>query len=121
MGMLNVIGGNLKLCCVSPLTAYFRDGYCRTGADDLGVHCICAIMTEQFLQFSLSQGNDLITPRREYQFHGLKVGDKWCLCALRWKEAFEAGCAPKVVLEATAESALEFVDLDDLKAHAFLS
>ncbi len=121
MGILNVVGGNLKLCCASPLTGYFRDGYCRTGSGDRGVHCICAVVTDEFLQFSLSQGNDLITPRPEFQFHGLKAGDKWCLCALRWKEAFDAGCAPQVILEATAESALEFVDLNDLKAHAFSS
>lgn len=106
------------MCCGSPPTGYFRDGYCRTGGGDTGVHCICAIMTDEFLHFSREQGNDLMTPRPEYRFHGLKAGDKWCLCALRWKEAFEAGCAPQVILEATAESALEYVDLEHLKAHA---
>jgi len=114
----NVLGGPLECCCTSPLTGFFRDGYCRTGADDLGLHTVCAVVSDSFLQFSKARGNDLSTPRPEYEFPGLKDGDKWCLCVERWKEALEAGCAPGVVLEACHISALEFVDLADLKAHA---
>ena len=114
----NVLGSPLKPCCFEPKTGYYRDGYCRTGADDLGKHTVCAVMTDAFLAFSKSQGNDLSTPRPEYEFPGLQDGDKWCLCVERWQEAFAAGCAPQVVLEACHVSALEFVDLEDLKAHA---
>ncbi len=102
---------------MDPLTGFFRDGCCRSGRDDVGVHVVCAEMTQAFLEFSRAQGNDLITPRPEYRFPGLKPGDRWCLCALRWKEAYEAGVAPPVVLEATAESAIEFVDQEALEAH----
>ena len=114
----NVLGGPLECCCTDPLTGFYRDGYCRTGAEDLGLHTVCAIVSDSFLQFSKSRGNDLSTPRPEYEFPGLKNGDKWCLCVERWKEALDAGCAPQVVLEACHVSALEFVDLADLKAHA---
>jgi len=114
----NVLGGALQCCCTNPLTGFYRDGYCRTGADDFGLHTVCAVITEPFLQFSQSRGNDLTTPRPEYEFPGLKAGDRWCLCVERWLEAFEAGCAPSVVLEASHISALEFVDLKHLKAHA---
>jgi uncharacterized protein (DUF2237 family) len=101
------------------MTGFYRDGYCRTGADDLGLHTVCAVVSDAFLRFSKARGNDLSTPRPEYEFPGLGAGDKWCLCVERWKEALEAGCAPTVVLEACHISALEFVDLADLKAHAF--
>jgi uncharacterized protein (DUF2237 family) len=117
----NVLGGPLECCCTSPLTGFYRDGYCRTGADDLGLHTVCAVVSDSFLRFSKARGNDLSTPRPEYEFPGLSDGDKWCLCVERWKEALEAGCAPSVVLEACHISALEFVDLADLKAHALSS
>jgi uncharacterized protein len=100
------------------MTGWQRDGCCRSGKGDHGVHVVCARVTEKFLEFSKSRGNDLTTPRPEFDFPGLKPGNQWCLCAARWREAFEAGCAPGVVLEATHESALEFIDLADLKQHA---
>jgi len=99
------------------MTGFYRDGYCRTGPGDTGLHTVCAVMTDRFLEFSRSRGNDLITPRPEWDFPGLRAGDHWCLCVGRWAEALEAGCAPPVVLEATHSSALEFVDLSDLMAH----
>ncbi len=114
----NVLGGELECCCKTPKTGFFRDGYCRTGAQDEGLHVVCAQMTADFLRFSYLQGNDLITPHPEYGFPGLKPGDRWCLCVTRWKDALEAGFAPPVVLAACQLSALEFVDLADLKAHA---
>lgn len=114
----NVLGGTLKGCCREPLTGYYRDGYCRTGPGDHGVHVVCAVVTAEFLAFSRSRGNDLTSPAPEYGFPGLEPGDRWCLCVSRWKEAYDAGCAPGVVLEATAASALEFVDLEMLKEHA---
>ena len=114
----NVIGGVLEPCSTDPMTGFFRDGCCRTGGGDVGVHVVCARVTEDFLAWSKSRGNDLSTPRPEFEFPGLKSGDRWCLCAARWKEAFDAGKAPVVVLEATHESALEFLDLADLRAHA---
>lgn len=116
--MPNIFGEPLISCCNDPLTGYFRDGYCKTDASDRGSHTVCAVMTEEFLTFSQSRGNDLITPRPEFQFPGLKPGDKWCLCALRWKEALEAGVAPLVVLEASNEKTLEYVNINDLIAHA---
>jgi uncharacterized protein (DUF2237 family) len=116
--MKNIFGESLKPCCTNPKTGFYRDGFCRTNQEDNGKHVVCAIVTEEFLQFSLRQGNDLITPRPAYHFPGLRPGDKWCLCALRWKEAFEAGCAPKVVLEATDERALKYIDINDLILHA---
>lgn len=114
----NVLGGALLACSYAPLSGFFRDGCCRTGADDLGTHVVCARVTADFLQFSLERGNDLMTPRPEYRFAGLKPGDRWCLCALRWAEALEAGVAPPVVLEATHDRVLEMVDLDVLRKHA---
>lgn len=117
---LNVLGTQLQTCSIEPLTGWFRDGCCRTGKGDHGVHVICARVSERFLEFSKLRGNDLSTPRPEHGFPGLKAGDRWCLCAQRWAEAFEAGFAPQVVLEATHESALEFADLADLKKHAVL-
>jgi uncharacterized protein len=116
--MNNIFGEPLQSCCTKPLTGYFRDGLCRTDETDFGVHTVCVIVTEDFLYFSKSKGNDLSTPRPEYQFPGLKPGDKWCLCAPRWKEAFDAGVAPKVVLEATDEKTLEYISINDLIAHA---
>jgi len=114
----NVIGGILEPCSKAPMTGFFRDGCCRTGRGDVGVHVVCALMTAEFLEYSKSRGNDLSTPRPEYQFPGLKEGDRWCLCASRWKDALTAGKAPPVILEATHESALEFIDLADLREHA---
>ena len=114
----NVLGGDLQCCCTSPATGFYRDGYCRTGPGDFGLHTVCAVMTEEFLEFSAMAGNDLSTPRPEMDFPGVKPGDRWCLCVERWAEALEAGIAPQVVLEATHTSALEFVSREDLMAHA---
>lgn len=115
---LNVLGQALKDCSFDPLTGYFRDGCCKTSSVDTGSHVICARVTQEFLTFSLAQGNDLITPRPAYQFPGLQPGDQWCLCAMRWKEAFDAGVAPPVVLESTNERALHYVTLEQLQQHA---
>ena len=97
----NVLGTALEPCSFDPMTGFFRDGCCNTGAEDVGLHLVCSVMTDKFLAFSKARGNDLRTPMPMYQFPGLKEGDRWCLCALRWKEALEAGMAPQVVLEAT--------------------
>lgn len=117
-GALNVLGTPLVPCSYDPLTGYYRDGCCNTDEQDQGRHVICAKVTPDFLAFSFKQGNDLITPRPEYRFAGLKAGDRWCLCALRWKEAFDAGVAPLVVLESTHTKALEYVTLDQLQSCA---
>ena len=117
----NVLGSALELCCNAPKTGYFRDGYCRTGDHDHGRHVICAEMTKAFLHFTKERGNDLSTPRPEYDFPGLKPGDRWCLCALRWKEAQEHGVAPPIYLEACEETALRYVSLDVLQQHAINS
>ena len=109
------------MCSCMPMTGYFRDGYCRTGGGDRGVHCVCAIVDRAFLNYTKARGNDLETPRPERHFPGLRPGDRWCLCVERWKEAHSDGCAPKVILESTSESALEFVDLADLKQHEYVS
>lgn len=114
----NIFGQPLKPCCHDPQTGFYRDGYCRTDQFDSGRHVVCAVMTEEFLDFTRQQGNDLSTPRPEYDFPGLKPGDGWCLCALRWKEALYAGCAPPVILEACHQKALNFVTLEELQAHA---
>lgn len=114
----NVLGGPLALCSDDPVTGFFRTGCCHTGPQDAGVHTVCAIMTDAFLAFSKSRGNDLSTPRPEFGFAGLKAGDRWCLCAARWKEAYDAGEAPQLVLAATHERTLAIVPLDALKAHA---
>jgi uncharacterized protein (DUF2237 family) len=114
----NVLGVPLEICCEDPTTGYYRDGRCRTGHEDTGVHVVCARMTREFLEFSAARGNDLITPLPRYGFPGLVPGDRWCLCAARWKEALEAGVAPPVILEATHVGALEYVGLADLVAHA---
>lgn len=108
----NVLGGALGSCCSQPMTGFYRDGYCRTGPGDSGSHVVCAIMTDAFLEFTRSRGNDLIAPMPYFQFPGLKAGDRWCLCARRWKEAYEAGFAPQVVLEATHEKVLEFIPFE---------
>ncbi len=118
MSNLNVLGEELATCSINPMTGFFRDGRCRTGAGDRGLHCVCVVLTEEFLVFSKNQGNDLITPRPEFSFPGLKPGDHWCLCVLRWKEAFDHGSPPKVDLNATSVVSLEFVDLEDLKKHS---
>jgi len=114
----NVLGTELKTCCTDPMTGFFRDGYCNTGPTDIGRHTVCIVATDEFLEFSKAAGNDLSTPRQEYSFPGVKEGDKWCLCVDRWQEAFEAGMAPPVDLEATHENALDVVTLDDLRRHA---
>lgn len=114
----NVVGTDLEMCCSNPMTGFYRDGYCRTGQSDYGIHIVCAEMTAEFLEFSKKAGNDLSTPVPEYQFPGLVPGDRWCLCVSRWKEALQAGVAPKVHLEATHLSTIEFVSLEDLKAHS---
>jgi uncharacterized protein (DUF2237 family) len=114
----NVLGERLLSCSFEPLTGFFRNGCCDTGPADLGSHTVCVVMTAEFLSFSKSRGNDLSTPMPAYGFAGLKPGDRWCLCAPRWQEAFEAGKAPKVVLQATHEGALEYCSLADLKRYA---
>lgn len=114
----NVLGTELQTCSDDPLTGFFRDGCCNTGGDDMGLHVVCARMTQDFLEFSAARGNDLMTPHPEMRFPGLKPGDCWCLCVQRWQEALEAGVAPPVVLQATHMSTLEFVSLEDLQAHA---
>lgn len=115
---LNVFGEPLALCSSSPLTGFYRNGHCSTGPDDAGRHVVCAVMTDEFLAFSKSAGNDLTTPRPEFNFPGLKAGDRWCLVALRWAEALNAGMAPRVVLAATHQGALQYVKLEDLKKSA---
>lgn len=114
----NVLGGPLEACCHAPLTGYFRDGYCRTDDTDHGRHVVCAEMTAEFLDYTKSRGNDLSTPRPEFDFPGLAPGDRWCLCALRWKEAWDEGVAPPVILESCEETALELVPFEALKQHA---
>lgn len=114
----NVLGGELIPCSLDPLTGFYRNGCCETGPEDLGLHTVCAVMTEAFLAFSKSMGNDLSTPRPEYGFEGLKPGDRWCLCAPRWKEALDAGMAPQIVLESTHEETLAIVPLGVLKDYA---
>ena len=114
----NVLGGPLAACSFDPLTGWTRDGCCHTDAQDAGSHVICAKVTVEFLNHQMELGNDLITPRPRLRFPGLKPGDRWCVCALRWKEAYEAGCAPPVVLEATHQRALDFVLLEWLREKA---
>jgi uncharacterized protein (DUF2237 family) len=115
---LNVLGEPIVPCSFDPLTGFFRDGCCKTDEQDLGSHLVCAIMTKEFLVFSLQRGNDLITPRPEWQFPGLVPGDQWCLCLNRWKEALEAKCAPLIQLESTNIKALDQIDLATLKQYA---
>lgn len=114
----NVLGGALATCSEKPMTGFFRTGCCHTAPADTGAHTVCAVMTDAFLAFSKSRGNDLSTAHPEFGFPGLKAGDRWCLCAARWKEAFDAGKAPKLVLAATHERTLQYAPLEALKAHA---
>jgi hypothetical protein len=114
----NVLGTELTACCHDPKTGFYRDGYCHTGPQDLGSHTVCAQVTQTFLNFQLARGNDLVTPRPQFGFPGLKPGDRWCVCAARWKEALEAGVAPPVILTACHEKALDIVSLEQLRAHA---
>jgi uncharacterized protein len=114
----NVLGGPLNTCGDSPRTGFYRDGCCNTGAEDVGIHVICARMTREFLEFERARGNDLVTPVPALQFPGLKPGDRWCVCAGRWREALDAGVAPPVVLQATHEEALAIVPLAELRRHA---
>ena len=116
----NVLGEPLVPCSFDPLTGYFRDGCCKTNDEDIGTHVICAVVTAEFLAFSKARGNDLSTPQPQWRFPGLKPGDQWCLCALRWKEAFEAGAAPLVVLESTHSKALQIVTFDELERFAHI-
>lgn len=114
----NVLGSKLEVCSISPMTGFYRDGCCSTGAGDFGAHVVCAEVTQEFLDYTKAQGNDLCTPMPAYGFPGLKPGDRWCLCASRWKEALDAGVAPPVVLAATHASALEYVSMAELEEHA---
>ncbi len=116
----NVLGDDLIACGMDPITGFYRNGSCETGPEDAGVHTVCAVMTDEFLKFSKSRGNDLSTPRPEFGFMGLKTGDSWCLCASRWAEAKEANMAPPVILEATHARTLEWSSLDELRAHEFV-
>lgn len=115
----NIFGEPIKACSYNPLTGFYRNGCCDTGIDDHGRHTVCAIMTNEFLQFSKAKGNDLSTPVPQFNFPGLKHGDRWCLCVLRWKEAYEAGCAPYIDLEATNEKSLDFVEMESLLEYAY--
>ena len=115
----NVLGGELASCSTEPVTGFYRNGCCETGPHDVGMHTVCAVMTAEFLAFSLAAGNDLSTPRPDLAFPGLKPGDRWCLCAPRWKEALDAGMAPQLVLEACHEETLAIVPLGVLKDFAF--
>ena len=119
MDTKNVLGTALVPCSYDPLTGYFRDGCCQTDASDQGSHLVCARVTAEFLAFSVAQGNDLVTPRPEHRFAGLKPGDRWCLCAHRWVQALEAGLAPPVVLESTHPGVLRFVTIEQLEKHRF--
>lgn len=114
----NVLGEDLKTCCTSPMTGFYRNGACETGPADIGTHVVCAEVTKDFLEFTRSRGNDLMSPAPHHGFPGLKPGDRWCLCVSRWKEALDAGVAPPVVLSATHEATLKYVSLEDLKKHA---
>ena len=116
----NVLGTDLELCSCNPLTGWYRDGFCNTDLMDSGMHTVCAAMTESFLTYSKAQGNDLSTPRPEFDFPGLKVGDQWCLCASRWKQSYEDGMAPEINLLATEASTLEIVDIETLKKFNYI-
>ncbi|MEB3342940.1 DUF2237 domain-containing protein [Okeania sp.] len=117
---LNVLGEKLEICCTSPMTGFYRDGFCQTGASDFGSHVVCAEVTADFLEFTKYRGNDLSTPRPEFSFPGLKPGDRWCLCVSRWKEALDFGVAPRVILSATHQKALEVVPLEVLQEHSLV-
>ncbi len=113
----NILGEMLEKCSVSPMSGFYRDGMCRTSPEDHGNHSVCAIMSEDFLRFSYEKGNDLITPMPQFHFHGLKAGDKWCLCAKRWLEAYHAGCAPQIVAKATSIKAFDIIDKEILEKY----
>ena len=113
----NVLGTALEMASLAPLTGFYRDGFCSTGSTDTGIHVVAAVLTDEFLNYSKSKGNDLITPNLNYGFPGLKAGDVWCLCANRWKEALKAGVAPPVILSATNQKALDIISLEDLKVN----
>lgn len=115
----NIFGEPLETCSTNPMTGFYRSGCCETGAKDLGTHTVCAVMTDEFLKFTKSMGNDLSTPRSEFQFPGLNAGDRWCLCALRWMEAFHAGCAPPIIPESTNEKTLEYISTSELLKYAY--
>tara|TARA_B100001115_G_C15644429_1_gene310228 strand:- start:282 stop:656 length:375 start_codon:yes stop_codon:yes gene_type:complete len=115
---LNVFGKALKTCSDDPLTGFFRDGCCNSSVNDLGEHTVCAILSDKFLKFSLSKGNDLVTPRKEFDFPGLMEGDRWCLCVDRWIEAYKNACAPRIILEATNIDVLKKIDIEILKKFA---
>ncbi|MGD1944905.1 MAG: DUF2237 family protein [Croceivirga sp.] len=117
----NVLGTELEACCFEPKTGFYRDGFCKTGTEDVGTHVVCAIMTDVFLRFTFKQGNDLITPLPYFKFPGLKAGDKWCLCVSRWKEAYDQDLAPPVVLESTHEKALKYVTFEMLLEHKYVA
>ena len=113
----NVLGSELQNCSIDPMTGFYRDGCCNTSPGDVGTHTVCSIMTDEFLEYSQSKGNDLITPQPEFDFPGLRAGDAWCLCAMRWEEARQAGCAPRVKLTSTNIKTLEMVEFEHLKEH----
>jgi uncharacterized protein (DUF2237 family) len=115
---MNVLGTTLQVCSIDPMTGFTRTGCCETGPEDTGSHTVCVQVTDEFLAYSVSRGNDLRTPRLEYGFEGLKINDRWCLCAARWLEASEDGFAPPVILEACHEKCLEIISIADLKYHA---
>jgi len=115
----NIFGDPILECSKSPLTGYFRNGCCDTDESDVGMHTVCVVATQEFLNFSKQVGNDLSTPIPQWNFEGVKAGDRWCLCALRWKEALDSGCAPKVDLESTNEKALKHVKIEDLIEHSY--
>lgn len=115
---MNVLGTPLQSCCTDPVTGFYRTGFCETGPQDAGIHVVCTIVTDEFLAFSKSRGNDLTSPAPQYGFAGLKEGDKWCLCARRWTEALENGCAPSIILEATHKDMLQYADIEILKKYA---
>ena len=115
----NILGTNLEICCTSPMTGFYRDGVCRTSQEDTSMHTVCAILTNEFLEFSKTKGNDLTTAVPQFGFPGLKEGDKWCLCALRWKEAQEAGFAPKIIAEATSSATLKVIKKEVLLQYVF--
>ena len=116
--MKNVLGTDLQCCGTKPMTGYFRDGFCKTSGSDRGSHVVASIVDKKFLDYTRQMGNNLSSPNPMYNFPGLKPGDRWCVCALRWKEAFKAGCAPKVILEATHIKSLQYIDIEDLISNA---
>ena len=119
MESINVFGKKIELCSTNPMTGFYRNGCCETGPNDYGTHTVCAIVTDEFLRFSKERGNDLSTENPEYNFKGLKNGDKWCLCVSRWIEAHEAGCAPKIILESTNIKTLEYITFEELLDYKF--